>query len=769
MGSPRWLPVSGAGRGAGRAAGATGVQRGGGPPPCPARRLPVPRADDATACGRWHPQLAPSRVATHVKTGHAAPSPSHPEVPVETKPVALDPSLYLNRELSLLEFNRRVLAQALDPTVPLLERLRFLTICSSNLDEFFEIRVAGVKQRAHALPGKPERDGMLPSELLHRISVVAHELVTRQYAALNEQLLPALEAERIRIPRRSRWSRALRTWARAYFHDQVQPVLTPMGLDPVRPFPKVLNKGLNFLITLEGTDAFGRNSGLAVLQVPRCLPRLIPVPPSAVRDGHEFVLLSSIIHAHIEDLFPGMSVTGCHQFRVTRNSDLWVDEEEVENLKQALQGELAGRRYGEAVRLEVAQGAPDHVAEFLLHQFALDPDDLYQVDGPVNLHRLGALVGLVDAPHLKYPPHVPRIPRRFSDAEDPFEAIASGDILLHHPYQSFQPVIELLQEAARDPDVLAIKQTLYRTGDDSPLVDALVEAAQAGKVVTAVVELRARFDEAANINLADRLEAVGANVVYGVVGRKCHAKLTLIVRREEGRLRRYVHLGTGNYHAGTARAYTDFGYLTADEQFGEDAHKLFTQLTGLGRAEALSQLLQSPFTLHRWLHERIAFETAEARAGRPAAIMARMNSLSEPSIIAALYEASRAGVRIDLLVRGICCLRPGVPGVSDNITVRSVVGRFLEHSRVYRFHAAGQDLVYCSSADWMNRNLHRRVEVAWPIHPPELHARVVEEGLEIYWRDDTQSWQLQSDGSYTRRTPGETPTCAQEQLMARLS
>ncbi len=690
------------------------------------------------------------------------------EVPLAPDTVAVDPALYLSRELSLLEFNRRVLAQALDASVPLLERLRFLTICSSNLDEFFEIRVAGVKQRAHALPGKAERDGMLPAEVLHHVSVVAHDLVAQQYATLNEQLLPALEAEGIRIPRRSRWTKQIRAWARTYFHDQVQPVLTPVGLDPVRPFPKVLNKGLNFLITVDGDDAFGRNSGLAVLQVPRCLPRLIQLPRTADRRGHDFVLLSSIIHAHVEDLFPGMTVTGCHQFRVTRNSDLWVDEEEVANLKQALQGELAGRRYGEAIRLEVAQGAPDRVADFLLHQFDLVPDDLYKVDGPVNLHRIGAVVGLVDAAHLKYPPHVPRIPDRFADAEDPFEAITSGDILLHHPYQSFQPVVELLQEAARDPDVLAIKQTLYRTGDDSPLVDALVDAAQAGKVVTAVVELRARFDEAANIDLADRLEEVGANVVYGVVGRKCHAKLTLIVRREEGQLRRYVHLGTGNYHAGTARAYTDFGLLTADEQFGEDVHKLFTQLTGLGHAEALGQLLQSPFTLHRWLHERIAFEAAEARAGRPAAIVARMNALSEPSIIAALYDASQAGVRIDLLVRGICCLRPGVPGVSDNITVRSVVGRFLEHSRVYRFHAGGEDLVYCASADWMNRNLHRRVEAAWPVHDPALHARVVEEGLDVYWRDDTQAWQLQGDGSYVRRTPSETPTCAQEQLMEKL-
>ncbi len=684
-------------------------------------------------------------------------------------PDLVDPELYLNRELSLLEFNRRVLAQALDPTVPLLERLRFLTICSSNLDEFFEIRVAGLKQRDLALSHEAGPDGMLPAEVLRNISTTAHALVQQQYEVLNRDLLPALEDEGIKIPRRSHWSAAIHGWTQRFFQKQVLPVLTPVGLDPVHPFPKVLNKGLNFLITLKGTDAFGRDSGMAVLQVPRCLPRLIPLPKSQAGDGHWFVLLSSIIHAHVGELFSGMKVTGCHQFRVTRNSDLWVDEEEVANLKQALQGELVGRRYGEAVRLELAQGAPKRVVNFLLRQFGLDQDDLYKVDGPVNLHRIGAVVGLVDAPHLKYTPFVRGNPPELPPGRDYFEAIAHGDILLHHPYQSFNPIIQLVRTAAADPDVLAIKQTLYRTGDDSPLVSALVEAAQAGKVVTVVVELRARFDEAANIDLADRLEEVGANVVYGVVGHKCHAKMTLIVRRERNKLRRYVHLGTGNYHAGTARAYTDIGFLSADPQLGEDVHRLFMQLTGLGHVVRLGQLLQSPFTLHKALLERIAFETAEAQAGRPARIMARMNSLSEAGIIKALYAASQAGVQIDLLVRGICCLRPGVPNVSDNITVRSVVGRFLEHTRLFRFHAGGEDLVYCASADWMNRNLYRRVEVAWPVTQPELKARLVEETLDIYLRDNTQAWELQADGSYIRREPQGDSVTAQSWLLARHS
>ncbi len=684
-------------------------------------------------------------------------------------PELVDPELFLNRELSLLAFNRRVLALAAEPRLPLLERLRFLTICSSNLDEFFEIRVAGLMQRAEARSQETGPDGLPPRQTLRHIAQVSHELVATQYRLLNQELLPALGEKGIRVLRRATWTARVRTYIRSYFQDQVLPVLTPVALDPSHPFPKVLNKGLNFLITLKGEDAYGRSSGRAVLQVPRCLPRLIALPRSVGGGSHDFVLLSSAIHAHVEELFPGMKVTGCHQFRVTRNSDLWVDEEEVANLKQALQGELLGRRYGDAVRLEVAEKAPRHVCDFLLEQFELDEEDLYRVDGPVNLHRLGALVASVDAPELKFPPFIPSSAPELQAGEDYFAALRERDFLLHHPYQSFQPVVELLRQAARDPAVLAIKQTLYRVGDASPLVDALVEAARIGKVVTVVVELRARFDEAANIQLANRLEEVGANVVYGVVGYKCHAKMTLIVRREGHRVRRYVHLGTGNYHVDTSRIYTDFGLLTADPKLGQDVHQLFLQLTGMGQVLPMQRLVQSPFDMQAMLLERIAFEASEARAGRKALIQARMNSLSHPEVIRALYAASQAGVKIQLLVRGICCLRPGVPGLSENIEVHSVLGRFLEHSRVWRFHAAGEDQVFCASADWMNRNLQRRIEVAWPMIETELRRRVVREGLELPLADATLAWSLCADGSWERRRGEEGALGSQAQLLNRLA
>lgn len=685
-------------------------------------------------------------------------------------PELVEPDLFLNRELALLEFNRRVLAQAADPGVPLLERLRFLSICSSNLDEFFEIRVAGLKQRADARSTETGPDGMRPTENLEAVSEVAHALVDEQYRLFNKELIPALDEEDIRVLRRSSWTARIRKHVRTYFQDQVLPVLTPVALDPSHPFPTVLNKGLNFLITLRGEDAYGRSSGRAVLQVPRCLPRLSTLPRSVGGGRHDFVLLSSVIHAHVGDLFPGMTVTGCHQFRVTRNSDLWVDEEEVANLKQALQGELLGRRYGDAVRLEVAAKAPQKVCDFLLKQFELTEDDLYRVDGPVNLHRMGGLVSGVDLPALKYPQFLPGNPPELLAGHDYFEALRKQDFLLHHPFQSFSPIVELLRQAASDPDVLAIKQTLYRVGDASPLVEALIEAARIGKVVTVVIELRARFDEAANIQLANRLEEVGANVVYGVVGYKCHAKMTLIVRREGHRVRRYVHLGTGNYHAGTARAYTDFGLLTSDPKFGQDVHQLFMQLTGMGAVLPLQRLVQAPFSMQDFLLERIAFEAAEARAGRKAWIQARMNSLSHPEVIRALYEASRAGVQIDLLIRGVCCLRPGVPGLSENIRVRAVIGRFLEHSRVWRFHSAGEDQVYCSSADWMNRNLQRRIEIAWPMIETDLRRRVVREGLEVYFADDSQAWELTPDGSWKRcaSSKEQSPMVAQQWLLLKL-
>lgn len=680
-----------------------------------------------------------------------------------------DSSLFVNRELSLLEFFRRVLAMGGDPTVPLLERLRFLTITSTITDEFFEIRVAGLKQRIQLGIARPGADGLSSMEVYRQITERARAMITEQYRLLNEDVLPALEEEGIRVLKRSRWSDAQRTWVREYFETQVAPVLTPVGLDPAHPFPRVLNKSLNMIVSLEGVDAFGRNSDYAVVPVPRCLPRVIRLPDEVSEAPHDFVLLSSVVHAFVEQVFPGMSITGCHQFRVTRNADLWVDEEEVEDLLDALKGQLPRRRYGDAVRLEVADNCPDVMQALLRAQFGLSEEDVFRVDGPVNLHRLETIHALVDRPDLKFAPFLPSL-KHTSSGSDMFEVLSRGDLVLHHPFESFTPVVDLVRQAARDPEVLAIKQTVYRTGSRSPMVESLLKAARAGKEVTAVVELRARFDEAANIDLATKLQDAGAHVVYGVVGHKTHAKMLLIVRREGDRLKRYGHLGTGNYHTGTARAYTDFSFMTSREDITRDMHQVFMQLTGLGRAKRLGRLLQSPFTLQPWLVERLEFEAAEARAGRPARVIAKINSLSDPAMIRALYRASQAGVEIDLVVRGICCLRPGVPGVSETIRVRSVVGRFLEHSRIYAFHAAGENLLYLASADLMGRNLYRRVETCFPIDDPELRARVLEEGLQRYLDDNAGAWEMEPEGQYHRCAPddGAPRRSAQEQLLARL-
>ena len=678
--------------------------------------------------------------------------------------LATDPGLFLNRELSLLEFNRRVLAQARDTGLPLLERLRFLTICGTNLDEFFEIRVAGLKEQVTYGVQPLQSDGLTPQETLRRIALAARELVSEQYRVLNEELLPALAEQRIQLVRRGSWSEEDGRWIKRYFMSEVLPILTPVGIDPAHPFPRVLNKGLCVAVTVEGRDAFHRQSGIAVVQVPRSLPRLIALPrPSG---EHAFVMLSSMIHEHAGELFPGMRVTGCHQFRVTRNSDLWVDEEEVDNLLQALKGELSSRKFGEAVRLEVTDTCSEEMAKFLLEQVGLGPDDLYRTNGPVNLGRLATIHQLVDRPDLKYPPFLPGTQARLKQSSDLFEVIRNGDVLLHHPYESFAPVVQLLQSAAEDPGVVAIKMTLYRTDAGSPIVTALLDAARAGKEVTVVVELRARFDEATNIDLATRLSEAGANVVYGIVGYKAHAKMILIVRREGRRLRRYVHLGTGNYHPGTARAYTDIGLLSARNEIGTDVHRLFQELTGLGQVARLKCLLRAPFTLRGGLLERIGRETDAARAGRKARIWARLNALSETGIIQALYEASQAGVEIELVVRGVCCLRPGIPGISENIRVRSLVGRFLEHSRVYYFFADGAEEVWCSSADWMERNFFRRFEVCFPIQDEELRSRVLAEALELPLLDNQQAWLLGPTGTYERATPGKKqPLRCQQALL----
>ncbi len=678
-----------------------------------------------------------------------------------------NPEWYFNRQLSLVEFNRRVLAQAADAANPLLERLKFLCIASSNLDEFFEIRVAGLRQASELGVAQSGSDSRVPQQLLADIGQLVHDLVEEQYRLLNDEVIPALADAGIRFLRRNEWSAEQKAWIRDYFEQELLPILSPMGLDPAHPFPQVLNKSLNFIVALEGKDAFGRNSGMAIVQAPRALPRIIRLPSTLAGGGpDDLVFLSSIIHAHVTDLFPGMNATGCYQFRVTRNSDLYVDEEEVDDLLRAMEGELPSRRYGEAVRLEVAANCPEPMAHFLLEEFGLERSDLYQVNGPVNLNRLFSVGDLIDRPDLKYPGFTPGLPADLRHGGDLFKVMRQRDILLHHPFESFAPVIELLRQAANDPDVLAIKQTLYRTGPDSAVVDYLVAAAQAGKEVTVVVELRARFDEAANIGLANRLQAAGAHVVYGVVGHKTHAKMVLVVRREGRRLRQYVHLGTGNYHARTARLYTDYGLLTARPEIGEDVHRVFLQLTSLGKVSQLKHLLESPFTLHPGVIERIEREQAHAEAGREARIIIKVNSLVEGQVIRALYAASQAGVQIDLIIRGMCCLRPGIPGISENIQVRSIIGRFLEHTRVLYFANNGKPELFLSSADWMERNFFRRVETGFPLLDAELRERVLAD-LAVYLSDNTQAWILDSEGRYTRVTPkaDETAISAQTQLM----
>jgi len=676
---------------------------------------------------------------------------------------------FLNRELSLLAFNRRVLAQAADARTPLLERLRFLCIVSSNLDEFFEIRVAGIKAQIKLNSGSVGADGRTALEAFRLITREAHRLIDEQYALLNQTILPALRKEGICFFKRSEWSETQEAWIHDYFRREVMPVLTPIGLDPAHPFPRVLNKSLNFAVELEGIDAFGRAGSIAIVQAPRALPRVIQLPRELTGVDYGFVFLSSIMHQYVGELFAGMNVLGCYQFRVTRNSDLFVDEEEVKNLRIALQGELPQRHFGDAVRLEVADNCSPAMIDFLLQQFGLERDDLYQVQGIVNLVRLISVPERVDRPDLKFKPFQPGLPRQLSGREDMFAALRKGDILLHHPYQSFTPVIEFLAQAADDPQVVAIKMTVYRTGTDSVLMEHLLRAAQKGKEVTVVVELMARFDEEANLSIAARLEEVGAHVVYGVFGYKTHAKMMLALRREDNGYRRYAHLGTGNYHPRTTRFYTDFGLMTCHDEITADVNEIFKQLTGLGKAVALKHLWQAPFTLHDNLLEAIRAETRIAKAGRRAQIIAKMNALIEPQIIEALYAASQAGVKIDLIVRGVCCLRPGVPGLSENIRVRSVIGRFLEHHRIYYFHADGAERLYLGSADWMERNFFRRIEVCFPVLDPKLKRRVIKEGLRTYLADNCQAWDMDSDGAYRIRPARRVRTCAQELLLAELA
>jgi polyphosphate kinase len=676
-----------------------------------------------------------------------------------------DTSLYFNRELSQLDFNFRVLAQAQDPNIPLLERLRYLCISCTNLDEFFEIR-AGTLRHAQDLGLAPGADGLAPATVLARIHDRAADLVAAQYECWNDVLRPALSDAAVRVLHRDSWSEKQTEWLRNYFREEIMPVLSPLGLDPAHPFPKILNKSLNIVVVLKGRDAFGRAGHLAIVRAPRSLPRIIQLPEEVSGGPHDFVFLSAVLSAFVDELFPGMKVEGAYQFRVTRNSELMVDEEEVDNIALALRDELAGRGYLRAVRLEIAEQCPKPIVRTLLENFDLPENAVYRINGPVNLNRVTQVYDLVQRPELKFPVFQPRV---LTGIEGMFEMIGDHDVLLHHPFDSFAPVLELIKQAAEDPNVLAIKQTLYRTGKDSPIVDHLVQAARNGKDVTVVVELRARFDEEANLGLADRLQDAGVQVVYGVVGYKTHAKMLLIVRREGRKLRRYVHMGTGNYHSGTARVYTDFGLLTADADIGSDVHQIFQQISGLAPVIKLKRLLQSPFTLHAGVLKRIDRETKHAQAGKPARIVAKMNALNEPQVIRALYQASQAGVQIDLIVRGACTLRPDVPGVSDNIRVRSIVGRFLEHHRVYWFANDGTPDLFCSSADWLERNLLRRVETAFPLIDPALSARVFDEALANYLADNVSAWELRSDGSYQRLQAADSaPHSAQAALLAKI-
>ncbi|MBS1170869.1 MAG: ppk1 [Burkholderiaceae bacterium] len=663
----------------------------------------------------------------------------------------LNPDIFLDRELSLLAFNRRVLAMAEDRANPLLERLRFLCIVSSNLDEFFEVRIASLMAKDAESDLSVSQPELAAS--LERVSDECHKLVDRQYEILNTEVLPRLASRGYRLLRHADRTEAQRNWVKTYFESNIRPLLTPIVLDPSHPFPQVANKSLNFIMALSGKDAFGRGSAIAIVKAPRVLPRIIRLPDE-VSGGHgaSFCLLSSIIHAHLPDLFPQREVVAYSQFRVTRDSDMWIDEDEVKNLREALRGELHNRQFGAAVRLEVARNCPEDLAQFLMNQFALNESNLYRVDGPVNMVRLIELLDHIKNPAMYFAPFSPG-PQPVLEMGNIFAALQKHDILLHHPFEPFQTVVDFIRAAAFDPNVVVIKHSLYRVGANSELVESLIEAARQGKEVTAIVELKARFDEERNMDWAQRLEQEGVQVIYGVMGLKTHAKLALVIRREKGGLRYYAHIGTGNYHPSTARLYTDFGLLTSNREIASEVNEVFIHLTSLTKPKKLNQLWLAPFSLHNELLKAIRNEVRIAQEGRQAHIIAKMNSLVEESVIRELYAASRAGVKIDLIVRGACALRPGVPGLSENIHVRSIVGRFLEHSRIYYFRNDLQHDLYLSSADWMGRNLFRRIEVAFPIRDKALKKRIMAEGLRPYLKDNANAWLLQSDGHYQRRKP----------------
>lgn len=683
-----------------------------------------------------------------------------------SRPVVSGAERFINRELSWLEFNHRVLEEALDQTNPLLERLKFFSIVSSNLDEFFEVRVAGLKQEIESDVVERSLDGLTASEAFRAIRQRVHRMVEQQYACWRQELMPALAKNGIRILDLDELDSTDLDWLQGYYRKQVRPVLTPLAIDPAHPFPQLLNKSLNLIVRLELRRNQEALKHMAVVQIPRNVPRMVQLPRG---DGRrDFVFLSRLIGHFLADLFPGTELLGYWPFRVTRNSELYIDEEETANLLKAVENELHNRRKGDAVRLEVQHDCPPPIREALLKTLRLSEEDLYLIDGPLNPTRLMALYEGDHSPELREPPFVAPVAEPLRERPDLFAAIREGDILLHHPYDNFSSIADFLDQAATDPDVLAIKQTLYRTGGDPRIIGALENAVRNGKQVTAVVELRARFDEANNIEWARQLEESGVHVVYGLVGYKIHAKACLVVRREGQFIRRYVHLATGNYNPTTARFYSDLGLLTCQPDFGEDVTNFFNLLTGICQFQPMRKLVAAPFELHARLLQLIRREAEHARRGLPARIIAKLNSLNEPEVINALYEASQAGVGIDLIVRGICCLRPGVRGLSQNIRVRSIVDRFLEHSRVYYFENACQPQVFIASADWLQRNFFRRIELAIPIEDGRLRERVIRTLLAIPLADNTKARLMQPDGSYQRAVParGQKPRRSQAEFIA---
>jgi len=672
----------------------------------------------------------------------------------------------LDRDGSILAFNERVLDWAKRPEVPLLERLRYLCIVSSNLDEFFEVR-ADLHMSAFR---NQDTKGSYNTHTFEKIYETARSLVTEQYKLYNDVLLPSLEKQKIHILSHAQRNSAQKKWVQEYFRREVKPLLVPVGLDPAHPFPQVANKSLNFIVQLSGKDAFGRSNDIAIVKVPRVLPRVIPLPSKVAGSGKAFVLLSSVIRAHLNDLFPGRDVGQFSQFRVTRNSDLSVDEEEVENLRTALRKGLQHRQYGEALRLEVSDSCSDHLSDFLLKQFSLPTTALFRAAGPVNLVRLTQLIDLVADPALLFPPYQPSFPKKLTQGGSIFARMQQGDVLIHQPFESFDGVLAFLKEAVEDPNVLAIKQTIYRTGSDPAMMNLLREAVRRGKEVTAVVELKARFDEEANINWAEQLESVGAQVVYGVVGLKTHAKMLLVTRREGRVLKRYGHLSTGNYNPRTAKLYTDLSYLTCDARMTADMDTLFVHLASPSRLGRMNKLWAAPFLLQKKMVEKIASVGAAAEKGLPARIVAKMNSLTDPVLIHALISAGQKGAQIDLIVRGACMLPAGLPGKTDNIRVRSIIGRFLEHSRVFFFEAGEDQDIYLSSADWMSRNMTRRIELAWPVLDLDLRQRIVDECLLAYLHDTRNAWTLGADGKYARvDKKGQKKQSAQALLMQKYS